>query len=244
MKDSVNSLKDQIERSKQQAAILRRCASDKLGKGYWGLTKKSDKKFSHEEILFLFARIYSQIGFDSTEEVRTTYPDVIAIKNGAKKEIELEPLLSSFKHHLKDDLSKCDYVVCWKDDIDKTHELRELLSANNIEVIELSQFYKLTKVKKTAPKSLVYSEKDIMNLKDGQLKVLATFITSNKTVLKKEEMKKLLGNPGKALGGWIGSFSAMARRKDWLVRTTPKGYEFKEKYKKMVKKVLEEFDYI
>ena len=235
-----------IARLKQQVAIHRKISSDKLGKGYWGLTKEPDQKFTHEEILFLFARVFSLIGFDSIKHIRTNYPDVIAIQDDLKKNIEIETTLSSFKHHISqnDDLSICDYVLCWNDDLDRIDDLREILRDNNIEVIELEKFYEITKKKEPRMRPVVYTQKDIERLADGQLKLLSAFVTSEKTVLTRNELKEMLGNPGKALGGWIGSFTAQSRTKEWLIRKAPWGYQFNEKYRTLVEKVLREFGYI
>ena len=230
---------------RQQVAILRKVASDRLGKGYWGLDRDSDEKFTHEEILFLFARIFQAIGFDAIKKVQTNYPDVIAIEDGVDKGIELEPLLSSFKHHLsaRDDLSLCDYIVCWKNDLSRIDELNKTLADNNIEVIELRKFYELTKVTKKIQK-LVYERKDIEKLTDGQLRVLRVFIQDGKDTIPKNEMRERLDNPGKVLGGWVGGLTQSSKRKEWLVRETPRGYQFNKRYKRLVKEVLKEFDYI
>ena len=102
----------QLNRLTQQVAILKRFVKDRLGEGCWGLNRQSYDKLTHEETLFLFARIFNKIGFDSIQSVSTTYPDVVAIKDGEEKKIELEPKLSDFKHHIDvHDLSNCDYVV-------------------------------------------------------------------------------------------------------------------------------------
>jgi hypothetical protein len=230
---------------KSKVAILRKFASDRLGEGYWGLDKDSDEKFTHEEILFLFARIFHAIGFDAIKKVRTTFPDVIATEDGVDKGIELEPLLSSFKRHLKarDDLSLCDYIVCWKNDLPRRDELHKTLTNNNIEVIELIKFYELTKVTRKITK-LVFERKDIEKLTDGQLRVLRVFIQDDKDIISKDEMQKRLGKPGKVIGPWIGGLTRSAKSKLWLVRETPRGYQYNKKYKRLVKEVLKEFDYI
>ncbi len=235
-----------IHSLRQQVAILRKVASDSVGKGYWGLDKDSDEKFTHEEILFLFARIFHAIGFDAIKKVRTNYPDVIATEDGVDKGIELEPLLSTFKHHLpKDDLSLCDYIVCWKNDLPRTDGLHKTLTDNNIEVLELRKFYELTKIKKKITK-LVYERKDIEKLTDGQLKILRVFIQDDddKDIISKDEMQKRLGKPGKIVGPRIGGLTQSSKRKLWLVRETPRGYQFNKKYKRLVEEVLKEFDYI
>lgn len=48
---------------KAQVGILKKIVNDKLGEGFWGLKKEKDK-FTHEEIVFLFARIFRALGFD------------------------------------------------------------------------------------------------------------------------------------------------------------------------------------
>ena len=65
----IESLQAQLSRSKK---IIK----DILGEGIWGL-KKEDNKFTHEEIVFLFARIFYALGFDYVKKVRTAYSGAI-----------------------------------------------------------------------------------------------------------------------------------------------------------------------
>jgi hypothetical protein len=82
------------QRLKAQVAKYRTMARQELGYGIWGLETKT--KFTHDEIVFLFARIFPALGFDYVKEIRTGYPDCICMKNNDPVGIEFEPVLSSF----------------------------------------------------------------------------------------------------------------------------------------------------
>jgi hypothetical protein len=66
-----------------------------LGEGIWGLEKKDN--FTHEEILFLFARVFPIFGIDYIKLIRTNYPDCICVMDGNEVGIEIESVLSSFR---------------------------------------------------------------------------------------------------------------------------------------------------
>lgn len=112
------------ERSLQaQVARLKAISRDKLGEGIWGLKKTKDK-FTHEEIIFLFSRIFNALGFDYIKEIRTEYPDCICVRENKEVGIEFEPILSSFADHIqKHDLNSCQYIVCWKDDLNPSDSI-------------------------------------------------------------------------------------------------------------------------
>lgn len=104
--DIENEKNKKIVKLQQQLAVCKRLAKANLGEKIWGLEKKPGDKFTHEEVLFLFARIFFIYGFKSIKAVRTSYPDVIALKDEEEVGIEIEPVLSSFKNHISqgDDL--------------------------------------------------------------------------------------------------------------------------------------------
>ncbi len=133
---------------KQQNAIMKKVVKDKLDLGVWGLNKKGDS-FTHEEIVFLFARIFPVFGFEYIEKVRTSFPDCIAVKDDQEVSIEFEPKLSLFADHVgKHDLKKCQYIVCWKDDLEPYDSLGKKIIDNNITVIQLKKYFEEGKVKR------------------------------------------------------------------------------------------------
>lgn len=233
-----NERNKQIRRLQQQLAVYKRLARANLGEKIWGLHKKPDDKFTHEEVLFLFARIFFIYGFKSIKAVRTSYPDVIATRDEKEVGIEIEPLLSSFKSHMyqRGDLSVCDYVVCWNDDLDRGDELRAILKENGIEVIELKEIYSRFETKQP-PVRWQYNQDDIERLSDGQYRILSTYIISKKNILTREEMQNTLGKPGKALGGWVKGFTEQAKKRSGLLGTHPEGISLMKNTEKWWKRL-------
>jgi hypothetical protein len=227
-----------------QISTLRRLASDKLGKGIWGLTERDDK-FTHEEIAFLFARIFPALGIDQIITIRSKFPDCICITDdGIEIGIELEPSLSSFGDHInKHDLTKCHCIVCWNDDLELHSTTQKAIKEHQIEVIELQTLYKDIKVTKKSHKTGI-TQKDIDKLTYKQLRALKAFIRIGKDILTKEEILRELGISGKGLGGSLKGFPELAKRKhDWLVRQRPdKKWQFNTKHKDKVIKKIKEFD--
>lgn len=226
-----------------QVGRLKKVVKDTLGEGLWGL-KKDSKKFTHEEILFLFARVFPVYGIDYIKEVRTEYPDCICVKEGKEIGIEFEVELSSFRDHLtKHDLSKCQYVVCWKDDLELYNPMREEIEKNGIEVLELQKLYEEGKVK-TRKTSLVVDQALIDGLAENQLKVLKAFIDANKHLLTKDEIAEATGVHGKSLGGPLGGFMILRKSMvDWIVRKRPDRvtWEFNKKHRDKIIATLKKF---
>ncbi|MGY5872512.1 MAG: hypothetical protein RTV72_09720 [Candidatus Thorarchaeota archaeon] len=72
---------------------------------------------NEQEVVFLFAQLYQKLGIGSITKVQTKYPDVQAMdKKGNVLKIELELLASNFLDH-DHDPTKCEWVVCWEDDL-------------------------------------------------------------------------------------------------------------------------------
>ncbi len=229
--------KKTIERLQAKQATLIKLANDNLGVGYWGLEKK--KKITHEEVVFLFARVFDSLdlGLTSIEEIRTGYPDCIANKNGKQKFIEFEPKSSQFKEHIrkKDDLKKCNYIICWEDDLDKDSPTKEKIKANGIEIKALKPLCDEFKTKKSI-REFKWTEDDIRKIKLSRLKVLSAFIKADKNLLTPKEIGKLSGITGRALGGSLTGF--FQEKKERLIDHSPYGYKLNEKYKDRIKKVL------
>jgi len=225
-----------LNKLKQQNARLRKAVKDTLGEGVWGL-KKSNEKFSHEEILFLFARIFPVFGIDHIVEIRTNFPDCECIKDGEKIAVEFETVLSNFRDHISnDDLSKCRCVVCWEDDLDVYSPIREEINKHKIQVIQLKQLFEEGKVRRRT-QSLEYTEKDFRGMTLNKLKLLYAFVSRNKEVLTSEEISNFTKIKGKPLGGVIGGFSP---QKDWIVRQHPEGWQFNNKYRQKIIKTIKD----
>ncbi len=240
-------LREENKRLKAQNARLRRAASDNLGADFWGL--KTNHKFTHEEIVFLFARIFQVLGFESILSIKTTYPDCTALENGQKKLIEFEPYLSNFRDHItkKHDLSKCDFIICWKDDLEKHSYIKKQILDNKIEIIELKTIWQKIKVKK--PKvPFCWSREDFAAPRYGKnkLKVLSAFIIAGKKLLTKQEIGKIIEKKGTGLGGSLKGFSEENKKgkRDFVVKYTPKGWKLNERYRNIVKEVLSDFEMI
>jgi len=234
----LRSLNGQINR-------LKKAAKDNLGEGIWGLKKKEGEKFTHEEIVFLFARVFPVLGIDYIKEVRTEYPDCICVKEGIEIAIEFEPSLSSFKDHLrKDDLSKCQYVVCWKDDLGLYDPMREEIKKYRIQVIELNEFYEEVKGKiKGRKEPRVITQAMIDRLGENQIKVLKAFVVADRDLLTRDEIAEATGVKGKRLGGTLGGFIQLEKSLvDWIIRKRPdKTWEFNNKHKDKVIATLKKF---
>lgn len=198
---------------KQQNARLRKAIKDQLGVRIWGLNKEGEI-FTHEEIVFLFSRVFPVFGIDYVKEIRTNFPDCLCVKDGEDIAIEFEPVLSSFRDHItKDDLSRCHYIVCWKDDLEPYSPIMEEITKNNITVIQLKQFYEEGKVR-SRRKSLEWNKKDFERLSTNQLNLLFSFITLNKEILTREEISSQIKVKGKALGGTLAGYTTS---KEWLL---------------------------
>ena len=227
----------QLESLQQKVAIQKKIVHDKLGTGIWGLDKK--EKFTHDEIVFLFARVFPVFGIDSIKVIRTTYPDCICFKDGKEVGVEFEPSLSSFKEHInKDDLSKCQYIVCWENDLPLHSNIQEEIDKNYIQVLQLKEFYEENIIKDRI-KSVVWTRKAIMRLKTNQLKVLSAFIEIDKEILTNEEIKNHTKIEGQPLGPLLSSF---IKNLDWLIRKHPSGgWQFNMTYKQEVIDTLKRF---
>ena len=238
----MDSHQQQLESLKAQNARLKKAASDNLGLGYWGLV--TDKKFTHEEIVFLFARIFNALNFESVDMIRTDFPDCKAKKNNKVCYIEFEPYLSNFKDHVakKHDLSKCNYIICWEDDLEKHSLIKEQINIHNIEVIELRKIWNITKTKKK-PKTYEWTKKDFGKMTENKLKVLSTFIKKDKNLLTKDEIGGEIEKTGRALGGSLKAFNEYDDR-EWILGQTPKGWKFNNKYRKVIREVLQDFEMI
>lgn len=68
-------------------------------------------------VICLFSMHHRELGFPYILKIRTAYPDAIVIdEDGEPQKIEFEYVASNFKQHGHDP-EKCDYIICWKNDI-------------------------------------------------------------------------------------------------------------------------------
>lgn len=82
---------------------------------------------SEAGVVYMFSRYHDYIDFYNIE-MKTTFPDAIAIRNGKKVRIEFEYKSKNFIIH-GHDINKCDIIVCWVNDwIDCPLEVIELKS--------------------------------------------------------------------------------------------------------------------
>jgi hypothetical protein len=232
----------EIPNQEQSLGRLRKVLKDKLGTGIWGL-KKENEKFTHEEILFLFSRIFQMFGIDYIKEIRQNFPDCICIKDDKEYTIELEPVLSGFSEHIRNkrhDLSKCNCIICWKDDLEHYNYIRQEIDKYNIEVIELKRLYEENKIKDRF-KSYEWKRKDFERLPKNKLLILKAFILKNKDILSTDEISDSTELKGKALGGPLGNLGVY---KEPLINKHPDGWQLNKKYKENIIEVLKRFKYI
>ena len=96
--------------------------------------------YYENEIIFLFGKFHKELGFPEIEEIHPNkYPDVRARDvNGNEKTIEIEVYASEFIDHGHDP-EKCDFIVCWRNDLEK-EELKKLPKVISIEEFILEKF--------------------------------------------------------------------------------------------------------
>ena len=231
----IESLQAQVSRSKK---IIK----DILGEGIWGL-KKEDNKFTHEEIGFLFARLFYALGFDYVKKVRTEFPDCICHREGQEVGIEFEPVLSLFRDHIrKHDLDLCRYIICWENDLEPYDSMMDEIKEKHIEVIELKKIYEGQKISNRYSKKVI-TQADIDKFSQNKLKVLKAFVASGKDILTKEEISHELGISGRGLGGALKGFTELERGKiDWIVRQRPdRNWEINPQHKNNIIATLEKY---
>ncbi len=237
----------QKERLQLQVIRCKTMVRDRLGDGVWGLGTEVDK-FTHEEIVFLFARIFQALGFEYVKKVRTGYPDCLCVKDKREVGVEFEPVLSSFKEHItkKDDLAKCQFIVCWKDDTSPHDSITTEIRAANIEVIELRSIFEEGKITDRFA-STVITKDDFRRLTKNQLLVLRVFVQQDKVILTRSEISKGIDLTGQALGGALKGFTELSKKRiDWLLRQRPghkeeREWEINRKHWDMVIKTLKEY---
>lgn len=115
--------------------------------------------------------------------------------------------------------------------------IQEEIEKNNIQIIILKEFYEATRVNRT--KSGVWTRKDIMKLKENQLKVLSAFIDLNEEILSIDKISNHTKLVGKPLGPVLAS---LKKDTDWLVRKHPSGgWQFNKIHRQEVIDTLKKF---
>jgi len=85
---------------------------------------------SHDEMMFLFSKLHTKIGFPYITKIQAAYPDVETLDNNRTiKKIEIETYTSQFNHDPKD----CDIIVCWENDLEE-------IPKNWPEIIQLKDY--------------------------------------------------------------------------------------------------------
>lgn len=72
---------------------------------------------NEQELIYLFAKFHQDLGFPYILRIGSEFPDAeVMNKKRENKKIEFELVASNFKQHGHDS-SKCDFIVCWEDDL-------------------------------------------------------------------------------------------------------------------------------
>lgn len=115
----------------------------------------------HEAVIFFSLLIpYLEESF-VVDEYPDSFPDCFARRNGQKIGIEFETLASSFWiHENSDNLSKCNLLICWKNNIRGKTKRRngiEILNVRgqDIEIMALDRVYANLLEKKKCPKLIL-----------------------------------------------------------------------------------------
>jgi len=88
------------------------------------------------EVVMLFGLLIPHLpdSFAIEEGDPSTFPDCFALRNGQKVGIEFELYANNFfnhNHHEDDNLTKCNIIVCWENDI------RNTIKRDNIELLNI-----------------------------------------------------------------------------------------------------------
>lgn len=75
------------------------------------------------EVVMLFSMMIPHLkdSFAIEQGDRGIFPDCFALRNGQKVGIEFELFASNFDHEDDDNLTKCNILICWKNDIRNTN---------------------------------------------------------------------------------------------------------------------------
>lgn len=99
-----------------------------------------DQPKNETHLLWMFILYHKEFGFEKIIDVRSHFPDIIAIRNNETVRIELEYKLSNLIYHYYDDYfrlikpikslkDKCDIIFCWMKNVE-IHEDIEVIALN------------------------------------------------------------------------------------------------------------------
>lgn len=91
-------------------------------------------------IVFVFSRHHKELGFEKIVEIRSEYPDCVALKDNETVTIEFEFLSSSYtKHRHHRQPQNCDFLVCWKDDANgRVPDVRRVIELREKDIREVN----------------------------------------------------------------------------------------------------------
>jgi len=256
MTDSIQ-LARELERYKTENERLKNALGrakghfvDKIGPGYWGLVHNEGDVMSHDEIVFLFARIYRMLGFESISLIKQTYPDCTAIKDGEKIYIEFEPKLSRFDHFQPGDLEKLTHIVCWEDDLSDFDFKKQGFKDNHIEIIELKKLWEEWRISSKSQFSHVWTERDIEGLlrsRPAATKILRILFEKKQNEwLTKDQLKNEAKIKDKGISGALHAFFQRKGKDDLLEKelkeeetgALSEKFRLKSEYRSLIERIL------
>jgi len=81
-----------------------------------------------QEVVYLFAVFHRELGFSYIIKIRNEFPDALVMdKDREVKRIEFEVRASDFVQH-KHDKKRCDYIVCWENDLENNEDLPQIIA--------------------------------------------------------------------------------------------------------------------
>lgn len=89
---------------------------------------------NEQEVIYLFALFHRELGFPYILKISSEFPDAeVMNEKKESKKIEFELMASSFLQHGHDP-SKCDYIVCWENDLEDetSRRLPEILALKDL----------------------------------------------------------------------------------------------------------------
>ncbi|MEM3067013.1 MAG: hypothetical protein QXI81_06770, partial [Nitrososphaerota archaeon] len=87
-------------------------------------------------VVLLFGMYHRELGFPYIIKVQQTFPDMIALdEEGNYCRIEFEYRSSTFIQH-GHDISGCDYIICWVDDLEGGSPIKEKVISLKEEIFE------------------------------------------------------------------------------------------------------------
>ena len=90
-------------------------------------------------VVLLFGMYHRELGFPYIIKVQRAFPDMIALdEDGNYCRIEFEYRASNFLQH-GHDLQKCDYIICWTDDLESGNPIKDKVISLKEEIFERAE---------------------------------------------------------------------------------------------------------